>query len=72
MGQLSVGGVASIFRPVLALLTESGTYTIPFAGWYRICAIGHGGQGAYLYAGKAQDYYSPGGAGGGLQAHAPG
>ena len=62
MGQLSVGGVASIFRPVLELLTESGTYTIPYAGWYRICAIGHGGQ-AYsldLY----NDIYSPGGAGG--------
>ncbi len=62
MGQLSVGGVASIFRPVLELLTQSGTYTIPYAGWYRICAIGHGGK-AYsldLY----NDIYSPGGAGG--------
>lgn len=65
MGQLSVGGVASIFRPVLALLTESGTYTIPYAGWYRICAIGHGGHGAYLHYSSLTDYLSPGGAGGG-------
>lgn len=62
MGQLSVGGVSAPFQPVLALLTESGTYTVPYAGWYRIAAIGHGGQ-AYsldLYS----DIYSPGGAGG--------
>ena len=65
MGHLSVGGVASIFRPVLELLTESGTYTIPYAGWYRICAIGHGGHGAYLHSSLTNDYLSPGGAGGG-------
>ena len=63
MGQLSVGGVASIFRPVLELFTESGTYTIPYAGWYRICAIGHGGQ-AYSIEKQLGDIHSPGGAGG--------
>ena len=63
MGQLSVGGVASIFRPVLALLTESGTYTVPYAGWYRIAAIGHGGQ-AYSLEKQLGDIHSPGGAGG--------
>lgn len=63
MGQLSVGGVASIFRPVLALLTESGTYTIPYAGWYRIAAIGHGGQ-AYSLEKQLGYIHSPGGAGG--------
>ena len=63
MGQLSVGGVASIFRPVLGLLTESGTYTIPYAGWYRIAAIGHGGQ-AYSLEKQLGDIHSPGGAGG--------
>lgn len=64
MGQLSVGGVSAQFRPVLALLTESGTYTVPYAGWYRIAAVGHGGNGAYLYRGTLQEYRSPGGAGG--------
>lgn len=64
MGQLSVGGVASIFRPVLALLTESITYTVPYAGWYRIAAVGHGGNGAYAHYGASLDYRSPGGAGG--------
>ena len=63
MGQLSVGGVASIFRPVLELLTESGTYTIPYAGWYRIAAIGHGGK-AYSLENQLGDIHSPGGAGG--------
>lgn len=65
MGQLSVGGVSAPFRPVLSILTESGTYIIPYAGWYRICAIGHGGQGAYLHWDNLSDYFSPGGAGGG-------
>lgn len=65
MGQLSVGGVSAPFRPALELLAESGTYTIPYAGWYRICAIGHGGQGAYLHWGNFANYFSPGGAGGG-------
>lgn len=65
MGQLSVGGVYAPFRPVLSILTESGTYIIPYAGWYRICAIGHGGQGAYLHWDNLSDYFSPGGAGGG-------
>ena len=64
MGQLSVGGVSAQFRPVLALLTESGSYTVPYAGWYRIAAVGHGGNGAYLYRGTLQEYHSPGGAGG--------
>ena len=64
MGQLSVGGVSAQFRPVLALLTESGTYTVPYAGWYRIIAIGHGAVGY----GDDSDPHStpaPGGAGGG-------
>lgn len=61
MGQLSVGGVAAIFRPVLKLLTASGTYTIPYAGWYRIAAVGHGGQGVYS---TSWNIFSPGGAGG--------
>ena len=64
MGQLSVGGVSAQFRPVLALLTESGTYTVPYAGWYRIAAVGHGGNGAYAHYGTSLDYLSPGGAGG--------
>lgn len=64
MGQLSVGGVSAQFRPVLALLTESGTYTVPYAGWYRIAAVGHGGNGAYAHYGASLDYRSPGGAGG--------
>lgn len=64
MGQLSVGGVAATFRPVLKLLTASGTYTIPYAGWYRIAAVGHGGQGAYRYFGAGSGIFSPGGAGG--------
>ena len=63
MGQLSVGGVASIFRPALELLTESGSYTIPYAGWYRICAIGHGGK-AYSLEKQMVGIHSPGGAGG--------
>lgn len=61
MGQLSVGCVAATFRPVLALLTESGTYTVPYAGWYRIAAVGHGGAGTYS---TSYDLHSPGGAGG--------
>lgn len=64
MGQLSVGGVSAQFRPVLVLLTESGTYTVPYAGWYRIAAVGHGGNGAYAHYGTSLDYLSPGGAGG--------
>lgn len=64
MGQLSVGGVASIFRPVLALLTESGTYTVPYAGWYRITAIGHG-AGGYGDDSAPLSTPAPGGAGGG-------
>ena len=64
MGQLSVGGVAAIFRSALVLLTESGTYTVPYAGWYRIAAVGHGGQGAYYHFGTGNDVTSPGGAGG--------
>lgn len=64
MGQLSVGGVSAQFRPVLALLTESGTYTVPYAGWYRIIAIGHG-AGGYGDDSAPLSTPAPGGAGGG-------
>ena len=64
MGQLSVGGVSAQFRPVLALLTESGTYTVPYAGWYRITAIGHG-AGGYGDDSAPLSTPAPGGAGGG-------
>lgn len=64
MGQLSVGGVSAQFRPVLVLLTESGTYTVPYAGWYRIAAVGHGGNGDYVHDATSLNYLSPGGAGG--------
>ena len=64
MGQLSVGGVSAQFRPVLALLTESGTYTVPYAGWYRIIAIGHG-AGGYGDDSDPLSTPAPGGAGGG-------
>lgn len=64
MGQLSVGGVSAQFRPVLALLTESGTYTVPYAGWYRITAIGHG-AGGYGDDSAPLSNPAPGGAGGG-------
>lgn len=63
MGQLSVGGAAAIFRPVLELLTESGTYTIPYAGWYRIAAVGHGGTAA-CSEGTSWEILASGGAGG--------
>jgi hypothetical protein len=64
MGQLSVGGVSAQFRPALALLTESGTYTVPYAGWYRIIAIGHG-AGGYGDDSAPLSTPAPGGAGGG-------
>lgn len=64
MGQLSVGGVSAQFQPVLALLTESGTYTVPYAGWYRIAAIGHGARG-YGDDSAPLSTPAPGGAGGG-------
>lgn len=64
MGQLSVGGVSVQFRPVLALLTESGTYTVPYAGWYRIAAVGHGAAG-YGDDSAPLSTPAPGGAGGG-------
>lgn len=64
MGQLSVGGVSAQFRPVLVLLTESGTYTVPYAGWYRIIAIGHG-AGGYGDDSAPLSTPAPGGAGGG-------
>lgn len=64
MGQLSVGGVSAQFRPVLALLTESGTYTVPYAGWYRIAAVGHG-AGGYGDDSAPLSTPAPGGAGGG-------
>ena len=64
MGQLSVGGVSAQFRPVLALLTESGTYTVPYAGWYRIAAVGPG-AGGYGDDSDPLSTPAPGGAGGG-------
>lgn len=54
----------SNFKPVLQLITESGDYTIPYSGTYRIAAVGHGGNGAYAHYGTSLNYRSPGGAGG--------
>ena len=61
MGQMSVGGVAAVFRPALKLLTASGTYTVPYTGLYRIAAVGHGGAGTYN---TSYNLHAPGGAGG--------
>lgn len=58
-----VGG--SNFKPVLQLITESGDYTIPYSGTYRIAAVGHGGHGAYeSWGDNYSTYRSSGGAGG--------
>lgn len=55
----------SNFKPVLQMITESGDYTIPYSGTYRICAIGHGAHGYGWIDSYNTVTASNGGAGGG-------
>ena len=59
------GGVPpSITYPIVAVLTESGTWTVPESGTYRISCIGSGGVGAIQTGGRYYTCGAGGGAGG--------
>lgn len=56
------GVPASVTYPIVAILTESGTWKVPESGTYRVTAIGCGGNAAF--GGHITPYIGYGGAGG--------